>query len=217
MAVEKRKSIFSDLRGPVGPVVCSSWKGIPVVKSRPVINKDAKKSKGQVKQRGRFKAVQQFLKGAAAAIKNGYQLRKNEKMTALNAATSYHLLNAAKGSETDIQVELSKVKFSRPLQSTEEGYYTQLIYREDSMLEFRWELNPLPAKSTQLDDKAWFIVYCSNRRNYFLHNGALRSDLGGIIPRTEFITGQDLFCYMFFVSADGKRVSETTYLGMVKT
>ena len=52
MAVEKRKSIFSDLRGPVGPVVCSSWKGIPVVKSRPVINKDAKKSKGQVKQRG---------------------------------------------------------------------------------------------------------------------------------------------------------------------
>jgi len=215
MAVEKRRSIYSDLRGPIGPLVCTSWKGIPVVKTRPQVKNVAKKSKEQIRQRGKFSAVQQFLKMAAQAIRCGYQLRKNEKMSALNAATSYHISNALIISDNEIKIDLSKVKFSRPLISTEEVYNAQVICREDGIVEFKWELNAFPSKSTQLDDKAWFVVYNATRRIYLIENGVLRNELGAILTQTQFHKGHEVFCYMFFVSADSKRVSETTYLGMV--
>lgn len=207
-------SILGDMSGKIGTVILTTWKEIAVVKSLP--SKKGKPSIGQTRQIDLFSTVMNFLKMVSHVIKIGYQLPKKAKMTELNAATSYHMLNAVIGEYPDYSIDLSKVKFSNGLRSTEGSWNAQFDGGEGRYAAVTWELNPFPEKTTQLDDHAVIIFYNETKKRFFVFEGIQRSALGFTFSNNVAYTGNRLFCWIFFTSADGKLVSETEYLGMVE-
>ncbi|HEY0176624.1 MAG TPA: DUF6266 family protein, partial [Pedobacter sp.] len=109
-----------------------------------------------------------------------------------------------------------KVKLSRPVRSTESGWNTIMTAEEGKGLVVSWELNPFPDRNTRMDDKAVIVFYNRNNEMFLLRNGVNRSLLTFTLTPLIYTAGHELYCWIFFVSADGKRVSETEYLGMLK-
>lgn len=221
MGIRTKAPVIGDITGKVGTIVLSSWRGLNVVKEAPPSKRKSKKkvSKKLAQQNGLFKIVNQFLKlDGSDVIKRGYQLRKKEEMTPLNFATSYHMLNAVTGTYPEYSIDLSKVKFSRPLNSTQEGWNAAFTEEENGDLRVNWELNPFPQKTTQLDDEAVVVFYNASRGYFRMSENVQRSSLGYTFPikRKSSMVGNEIFSWLFFISADGKLVSETTYLGMLK-
>lgn len=207
-------SPLGDMSGKVGPMVLTSWKSIAVVKSLPA--KTKKVSPNQESRRTLFKCVMQFLEGAKDVIKLGYQLPKKATMSEMNMAASHHLLNAVVGEYPDYHIDLSKVKLSQPIKSTENGWKAEFTGGKNLACEVSWELNPFPEKVTRRDDKAVAVVYDSTSGRFLYNATNERSALSCSFSDLRKFEGHDIFSWLFFISADGRFVSETKYLGMIK-
>ncbi|SDZ89318.1 DUF6266 family protein [Pedobacter hartonius] len=214
-------SVLGDMSGVVGPIVVTRWKKTGVVKIRPKKPKKGKKTPKQAKQRDLFSVVTDFLSQIGErTLNDGYQLSRRAKMTPGNAALSYHIMNALTGESTDYKIDFSRVKLSRPLQSTEQAWNARFTVAEERKLSIDWELNSFPQKSTRQDDIG-IIVFFNITENTVVartssKSGPLRSVLKFSYTAAERHVGHDFCGWMFFISADGKRVSETEYLGTLK-
>jgi hypothetical protein len=215
MGTIRKVSVLGRISGKIENIVVTKWKTQDVVKSTPSVRRKRKKlSAEKAESEHSFKVVQEFLYGIDTDVINtGYQLRKKDRMTAMNAATSYHLLNAVTGKYPDCSIDLTKVKFSRPLRSTENGYNVSFAASADGGFIINWELNPFPEKSTQLDDEAVIVFYDKKIEQFFTAERVQRNSLTCKFNVIRQLTGNDFACWIFFVSADGKLVSETEYLG----
>jgi hypothetical protein len=209
-------SPLGDMSGKIGTIVLTYYKTIPVVKGLPT--KTKKVSPKQLNQREIFATVQTFLSKASGTIALGYQLPPKTANTEMNIATSYHLQNAVVGEYPDYYIDLSKVKLSKPIRSIEKGWNTEFTAGKNLFGEVSWEMNPFPDKATRWDDRAVIVIYSDTHKNFYRHEGVLRRDLSySFTDRDrEYFAGHEIFCWLFFISADGKFVSETEYLGMIK-
>lgn len=211
-------SPIGDVKGKVGPIVMSTWKAIAIVKSLPIKKRSTKPSEKQVQENTAFSTVMQFLWPVLKVINIGFQMPRNAKMSPLNRATSYHMLHAVAGWPNKPSIDMAKIKFSRPIKSTQCAWNAVLSAEEGRIIKITWELNPFPLKCTQLNDRAVFILYDSEL-------DWLQEVLSADLERETLIfttlapkrcAGHEWFAYMLMVSEDGKLVSETEYLGMVK-
>lgn len=204
-------------KGKVGNMVFSSWNTIYTIRLIPTRKSSTKQSAKQNVQNAIFRMVMQFFSEEIRIIKIGFQRPRKAKMTALNMATSYHMLNAMVGDSLQPCIDLAKIKFSKPIKSTQCAWNAALFAEEGRIIKITWELNPFPLKCTQLNDRAIFIIFDKDL-------GGFPASLQGDAQRDALIytaispiqcLGNELFVYMFLVSADGKLVSETEYLGSV--
>jgi len=209
----RSKSILGNIRGKVGYIVLTNWKNILVVKGLP--SKTKKVSDDQRVQRVLFSAVTKFLCKATDIYRLGYQLPKKSNLTPMNLATTYHMANAVVGEYPDFSLELSKIKFTNAIRPTENGWNAKLTRETNSHVEVSWELNPFPEKVTQLDDQAVVVIYDSFENGFLMYNkGVQRRGLSFVIDY-HTSAGLEIFYWLFFISANGKFVSETEYLGSV--
>ena len=209
----RSKSILGDIRGKAGQVVLTSWKNVLVIKG--LSAKTKKVSEGQQFQRLLFKCVMQFLAKATDCYQLGYQLPRKANVTEMNLATAYHLANAVVGEYPNFSIELSKVKFSNALRPTENGWNAKLSMAENSNAVVSWEINPFPEKVTQLDDQAVVVIYDTVENIFRLHSkGVQRRQLSFEIDWSMH-EGSEIYYWLFFISVDGKFVSETEFLGSV--
>lgn len=217
MAKITPQSVLGDLHGRIGAIIVTNWKIIGIVKSLPSKRK-GKLSIKQLRQIELFEIVTGFLNkvhNTGNVIEDGYQVPKKVSKTAMNLATSYNMLNAFNDDGTNYTIDFPKVKFSDPIRSTENGWNAQFFRNEEGMLGVRWELNLFPEKNTNLDDQAVMIFFNSTQNMFLSLQRASRSSLGNSFNSDSSDTGDEIFCWLFFISADGKLVSETEYLGMI--
>lgn len=214
MATRRNASALGDFNGRVGTVVLSSWKSVSTMRSVP-IRRNNKQSEKQAYQNDVFSKVTGFLQSAAAVISIGFQEPKKAKMTALNAATSFHLLNAIVGDPADPYIDLAKVKFSCPIRSTQPAWNPVLSAEEGRKITVTWELNPFPQKCTQLSDKVFLLFYDKDTDRFLTSEGYVNRNALSYSCTLMKDAGHEIFCYMFMASVDGKLVSETEYLGAV--
>lgn len=209
--------LLGNYRGKVGPVQLVKWKGINIMKGLPSHRlKRWKASDQQQKNIVLFAKVSRFAQHIKKVIKIGFQVPKGKKMSEVNLATSYFLLNAVIDDGANYALDLEKIKFSQPVRFTENGWNAKLSSSEDHTLSITWQLNPFPEKSTELDDIAVVVVY--NKLNAFFtyrmdvtrHHQLWSMKLDSEWQKSE------MFCWLFFMSSDGKRVSETQYLGQME-
>lgn len=215
MATRRNASMLGDFNGRIGTVVLSSWKRVSTMRGVPVINKNKKPSEKRAYQNDVFSKVMNFLRSAADVISIGFQEPKKAKMTALNAATSFHLLNAIVGDPADPYIDLAKVKFSCPIWSTQSAWNPVLFAEEGKKITVTWELNPFPQKCTQLSDKVFLLFYDKQKDRFLTSEGRVNRSAQRCSSTLMKDAGSEIYCYMFMASADGKLVSETEYLGAV--
>lgn len=216
MATRKNNPTIGDYYGAVDSVVLSKWMDINVMKSRPGKRRKKTTSVKLIRQNHLFGMVSSFLRSANELLLMGYQKPKVAKMTPMNAAASYHIKNAMTGDPDDPSVDLSLIRFTFPVRKTQTVWNPTLTLEEGKNVVIKWETNPFPQKSTQLDDQVILTYYNKNTGFFYIVRDIVeRSDLGITDTFESGYTGNELHWYMFLISADGKLVSETEYLGMV--
>jgi hypothetical protein len=207
-----KKGILGYFRGTVGTVVGSVWRGIHYMKSLPDVGED-NPSPAQINVRAKLVLVSLFFKRLKALINIGYQQFKRGA-TPMNAATGYHLKNAVTGtSALNYAIDYTKVVLS--VGDLLEPASPEIVIDTAAKVKFNW-LNDAPVSGTGGTDLATVVVYNKDREKFVsLHGAAARSALTYELPIPADFSGEDLNCWMFFVSANGKEVSDSVYLGEV--
>jgi hypothetical protein len=218
MAVQRGAGALGNVTGKVGTVVMCRWRVLWIMKSSPSKITEAKVTVKQIENRALFKATMNFFSIVSANNKlfDAFQLKPKEKITKVNAAISYHLTHAIVGEYPDYAIDLSKLRFSRALRSTENGYRAKFTI-EGLQAKITWQLNPYREKNTQLSDRAVLFFYFSveNVDEVIIKHddGAQRSALSSERRFPKSLIGAQLHCWIYFRSEDGKLVSDTEYLG----
>lgn len=206
------KGILGGFSGKVGNVVGACIRGIDYMRSLP--RKSTKPpTEAQLKQRTTFGLVVAFLRPITSLINVGYQSYKG-KETPMNAATSYHVEKAVTGTFPNLSIDYPKVLISK-------GTLLRVANPElvttagTSEIEFNWS-NNAQVGSTNGTDKATLMVYSDVLDEYVVLTGAApRSAETYALAMPLHLLGQEVHCWMSFVRADGKQVSDSRYMGKV--
>jgi len=216
MSTYKLAPHFKSFNGRSGELVLSTWKNLLIGKARPGKNKNRKVSDKQRNQRDLFAVVSQFIfRISKSVIDRAYQLGRKENITAYNAAMSYHMLKAVRWEDSQYVLSLPEMKFSRPLLEIENGWELDFYRDLDGRLAVKGGMNPFPDKFTQPDDEATIIFYNTTMNRFLVYSKMRRDSLNFQLGHLKNFEGLEFFCWIFFMSADTKRVSATKYLGML--
>jgi hypothetical protein len=212
MATYKPGTVYGRIHGKNGASVGSTYRGIAVVKALP--EKSSKPATlAQLTQQSKFGLVVSFLSSINEHLKIGYQ-SKTGKVSAFNAAVQYHLLEAVTGTYPDFTLDYAKVKLSIGDPDMRAAYQHEVITEADGLITVTWELDSAGSKYTLGTDKAILVVYNSAKDSFLTKaENATRADLQDEMVTPRIFRGDTLHGWLFFVSADGKLVSNTSYLG----
>ncbi|MDV7187618.1 DUF6266 family protein [Lutibacter sp. TH_r2] len=203
------QGILGGLSGKVGNVIGGSWKGIDYLRIKPssVANP---RTTGQVNQRNKFTATLEFLQPNKDFIKVGYKNYAIKK-TEFNAAMSEILSNAITGIAPDFEVDYSNALLSKG--SLSAALNPTFDVSTPGNVTFEWDDNSADGNA-EATDKAMILVYNSARKeSVYILDGADRSLTTQMLTIPASYSGQTIEVFMAFVSEDGSKVSNSSYLG----
>jgi hypothetical protein len=203
------QGILGGLSGKVGNVIGGSWKGIDYIRIKPssVANP---RTEGQVNQRNKFTITLEYLQANKDFVKIGYKSFATKK-TEFNAAMSYVLNNAVGGIAPNFTIDFSLALLSRGNLSGVLNGTTDLATA--GQVSFDWGDNSTDGNANATD-KAMVLVYNPNRKESIsILDGADRTVGSQVVTIPNTYAGETVELFMAFVSADGKIVSNSVYLG----
>ena len=197
--------------GRVGPVIGSSWKGIPYMKSLPIRTKKA--TAGEKANRARFKIAQQWLKPLLNFVRVGFK-GYTPTVEGFIAAKSYLMKNAmeGKGAQSRVNPILMKVSFGDlPLS----GNIAMQLSDDKESLQFTWDTKTIE-RGYEKDQVMMLAYNIEIGRLSFNTFGALRYT-GTDSLRLPSGNKKDStwHIYVAFVAADRSRQSDSVYLGEI--
>ena len=199
-----------DFNGKIGQVVVSKWRELTVGRSAPRKTSKLPTDK-QMVVRSKFALITAFIEKLKVYIALGYpKVVKNQ--SGRNIAVKYHLDNAVITSADGYEVDYEKVVLSRgDLFGVYDVEVKTLPNRE---LTVEWTIDVVAGDGTSVKDTVAFTAYCPElgtaTGSYPI---AERGDLTASLNVMRAYAGKTVHAYMFLVSADGKRTSNSEYLG----
>jgi hypothetical protein len=203
------------VKGAIDTIVTSKWKSIYVIKGKPTkSNKPATLTQAQ--QRIRFALVTAFLKRIASTIAVGYQ-NPGKNLTPMNAAVKYHLASTVKGLYPDYEIDYPSIRLTIPSDALDSAWNISVSVGAGGMLTLSWDENKFVSGKTLPTDRMSVLLYDVDKDRFITMGAtAARSALTNVIEMPEAYAGDSVHVWAYFVSADGKLVSATDYLGLVK-
>lgn len=203
-----KKGILGGFSGKVGTVVGGSWKGIAYMRSlaQSVSNP---RTEGQVSQRTKFAISLAFLKPMTAYLRVGYKTHAI-RQTAFNAAMSYTLANAVTGESPDYDLDFASALVSRgSLMPASNGNAAASAGK----VTFSWDDNSGVGSALATDLSMPLVFNKDKGEAVFNTLGASRADSSTEVNIPSDWAGDSIELYLGFVSADGKSVANSVYLG----
>jgi hypothetical protein len=203
--------ILGGFSGKVGNVVGGKWKGISYMRARSTSVSNPR-TDGQMNQRTKFALVLSVLKPMTGFLRVGYK-KYAINQTAFNAAMSYMLNNAITGSSSaDYSIDLSKVLVSR---GNLTGAANAKATSANGVVTLTWDDNSGNGTATQTDNALIVVLNSKRAESVFDAGGNQR------VAGTEDISvpadwvGESVEVFLGFITADGKEVANSVYLGSV--
>jgi hypothetical protein len=210
MAVTKFGALGS-FSGKVGNVVGTYWKGINYLRSMPQYMHNPR-SKGQVNQREKIKAVAVILSGMVPYLRLGFA-SEAINMSAYNAATREMLRNGVKGEYPHLEIDYEHLKFSAgPLV----GASGATVSSEAGKVIFGWKDNSGVGNARHSDCAMPMLYNVTKKLSESSLNVANRRAGTGVLNVPSSWKGDTVYAYLAFWSADEMTASGTTGLGMVE-
>lgn len=207
-----KDGINGPFKGKVGSVVSYQWRGIWVMRSVPKTS-TKKRSLKQLANQQKMAVVLKLLQALLLFIRKGYYLEgEKRRMSAFNAAMSYHKKNALKGEYPNFKIDYEKVKFSEgDLEGAENLQFTRL----DDRIEFTWD--PLPKDNGSYDDQAMVLLFSKeDEKTLGELSGALRQEGKQVVHiESQTFKNHDFEAYFAFISDDRSKVSDSMYVGTI--
>lgn len=202
-----KEGVFGGFLGRVGNVVGSKWKDIYYIKSRPAIYNDAK-TKSQLKQRGRFSVVMEFMKTITPFIRIGFQSHASGRLTAFNSAMSYNMKNAVQVASQGVELDYPNVLVSRGDLDAATGIQAEVIEGE---LRVSWDAGL--SGSARTDDIPIMVVHNrAKKESLYTLNAGKRGDETVILPLPSDWLYDEIHGYLAFKTVDGAHVSDSVHV-----
>ena len=205
------QGVLGGFSGKVGNVVGGTWKGIDYMRIKPA-NVTNPRTEGQVDQRSKFSTVLRFLQPMTDFLRVGFKLYAN-KMTQFNAAMSYNLNNAITGAYPNFMIDYASALVTRGNLSGAANGAASSPSAGD--VQITWDDNS-GSGSAQATDKALIVLLNTTRQEaVFTIAGPARSAGTETISVPSEYTGEDVEVFLGFISEDGSKVANSSYLGSV--
>jgi hypothetical protein len=205
------KGILGGFSGKVGNVIGAYWRGIDYMRSLPR-KSNKPPTEAQLKQRMAFALVAGFLRPIGVLIKVGYQSYKG-KQTPMNAAFAYHLEHAVTGIYPNLTMDLPEVIISKG--NLLAAFLPDVASSVAGEVTFSW-INNAAVGSTDGTDKATVLIYNPTKNLFtYVQAAAIRSALTYTLEVPMDYSTDVVHAWIGFVKANGKEVSDSTYLGTV--
>tara|TARA_R100000306_G_C4366869_1_gene138078 strand:- start:219 stop:860 length:642 start_codon:yes stop_codon:yes gene_type:complete len=205
------QGILGGVSGQIGNVIGGTWKGIDYLRIKPssVANP---RTEGQVDQRSKFSTVLRFLQPMTDFLRVGFKLYAN-KMTQFNAAMSYNLNNGVTGAYPNYTIDYANALVTRGnLRGADGGAASS---PSAATVDITWTDNS-GSGSAMATDKALILLYNATRgESVFTTAGPARSAGAESIPVPPEYSGEDVEVFLGFISEDGSKVANNSYLGSV--
>jgi hypothetical protein len=206
--------ILGGFSGAVGTVIGSTNKnGDDIIRAKTKKSRNSN-SEGQVKQRTKFGLVTGFMQGVNPLVKTGLkQVAAVESMSPFNYACRHALNNAMVGTDTNPELDFSKVIVSDGTLSRIPGAAAVLT---NDLINFSWSDNVSKCVGSANDYVNMAVYNVSNGELSYSLGETLRTAKSASLPLPYAETGDKLLFYFFFQSAsDPTLVSTSQYLGSV--
>lgn len=200
-----KQGIFGGFSGRVANVIGSSWKGIAVVKSRP-LSVAYPGTADQVAQTDKMTGIVAFAKSILSQIIKPLWDRFASRMSGYNAFVSRNMecfVGGNFGNPQDLVIAQGSM-VAVPIVSVSEGAADHVV--------FTWGDNSGVDPLAFSTDVAYLLVV-DHLGNYLGSSStALRAEeTGTVICPTGSIAAQQFHCYLAFRAYNGTRVSNTSY------
>jgi hypothetical protein len=199
--------LLGTIRGKVGPIVGSRWRGIPYLRSKGPSTR-SNNSEKQLIQQAKFRVAVSFIRQMTDLFRVTFKKQAQEKTTR-NFALSQVVSEAISGTYPNFVLDYSKVTIStgtlaKPMQATM-NIVTGIAHWE-------WFYNA----SFQLKlakNRAILVVYCpAFEASLYELFGPERSETTAPLDVTPFM-GQTVHTWLAFISEDGEQISDSVYTG----
>ena len=196
------------VRGRIGNLVYTEWKGVDIVKRAPV--RTAPFSEKQLFRQHIFKLAQEWLKPITPFVRMGYNAYTSTTQ-GFTAAKSFLLKHALviNGNEASIDPSLMLVSYGElPLPPA-----ITMELNEEKELLFTWDTSLMP-DSAPLDQVLLLAYNVEKEEPFYSLGGNFRRTGSAVLPLTHASPGE-FHVYLALVAEDKSRQSNSTYLGTV--
>ncbi|WP_442588441.1 DUF6266 family protein [Pedobacter sp. AW31-3R] len=207
--------ILGGFSGKVGTVVGRDVKGKNIMSSKPKKRKKGNKkyqNKGNSAQQEKLALMSSFLKRLKGEIEMGFA-RAKAKAAPISYAMKFNLKHAVKTTEGGYEINFAEVKLSEG--KREPAWSEDITFEKGRKVRISWDMPDTVDQKLFGNDQAYMIIYQveSGWIDRVLGK-AIRADLEYVytVPRKAGV-GQIIHGWIFFVSPDGKEVSDSHYLG----
>ncbi|MBL0201604.1 MAG: hypothetical protein IPP81_16110 [Chitinophagaceae bacterium] len=203
------KGILGGFSGKVGNVVGGNWKGIDYMRSK-AARRNFKPTQPQLEQQLKFALAVRFIQTITALVEisfGDFAVRK----TGFNSAVSYTLKNAVTGTYPVFNLQFADVLVSRG--DLPNVLAPTVTVAAGGLVTWAWTDNS-GVGIARPTDKALLVVHCpALNQSIYTTGSAGRSALSDTLNLASF-SGQDVHCWIGFISEDGQNVSTSLYNGM---
>ncbi len=201
--------ILGTFSGSVGSVVFSTWKGIPVIRSKP-IHRNTIPTISQLEQREKFKLISAFLKPLKDLLKETFGLSASN-MSWFNKALSENK-SAITGKYPNQTIDYSRIVLSKgrlPL-----GQPPVISSPESGKILLSWNIGDgidrdLTAGNT------FVAAYQEEFNRWIIGQYAINEGITSCILEVESFAGKAVQTYIGFISANSPKKSESRYMGVL--
>lgn len=196
-------------RKSMGNATFTTWKGLNVLKSKPVSVANPQTDK-QLAQRSALRQLVSMFRANRGAIEAGFK-SKAIKMSAFNAFTSYNLKNGFNlSSPPDADFSPTNFSFSRGTIETT-AIATAVIDASAHTLTITWAPSPLSAGQSNSDTVGWGVVNttAANEMESGTTTDVRSAGTATITLANTYTAGDTCIVYLFFKSATDNAVSDS--------
>jgi hypothetical protein len=204
------KGILGEFSGTVGAIIGSSWRGKPVIRSKPV-RKQNGSSIYQQQQRARFALMTKFLRPLTDLLNETYQ-HSAVGMTSFNKAFSKNS-HAITGEYPELRIDYSWVNLSEgrlPL-----GEPPILISAVPGKLQLTWK-NGDGINRRLTSGRAFIAAYSEELGRWIFNQFNLEEGSSSCTLDVEPFRGKQVHTYVGFISGGAHKFSESRYMGILE-
>ena len=200
-----------DMIGKTGNHVGRRVKGENIISMKPA-KSNRPPSPLQYDQRLRFGLITSWVRSLLSVLEIGYKEYTSE-MSAYNMAVSENMKYAVTGVSPNFMIDYAEARFSK-------GVLRKLSDAEvangvGAVIDFTWT-SVIGQSYSKATDQVGVVVYNPVKDEFVaLMNAAVRSAEEYELQLPLDWTGDPVHCWVLVVSADGKLVSDTLYVGQL--
>lgn len=207
---QSNKGILGNVSGTVGTVVGTTWRGKPILRSRPDKKKNRRKSDKQLVQQAKFALSISFMQVMKDLLEIGFKTTATGP-TGQNKALAHMLKKAINGTYPDFQIAYNKVLVSQG--TLLNAFDAKPSAAAKEAIQFSWTNNSLVSNANE-DDQVLMAAYCPEFNCTVFRTGVDRKAGNDTLELPGF-SGKVVHTWVSFISKDGEDIATSLYTGEI--